>query len=250
MTAVVELRKVTKAYQTGPTPFYAIKDVNLQIHPGEFAAIMGPSGSGKSTLMHLMGLLDVPTSGEIRVDDIPTEVLSEGALSRLRNEKVGFVFQSFNLLSRTSAIDNIALPLWYAPKPSKDTRDRAADAMRRVGMDPSTKGRNHPNQLSGGQQQMVAIGRALMTQPKLLLCDEISLGLAPKVIAEIYEMLPVIRQSGTAILLVEQDVALASRSSDRVYCILEGRITLTGKSSEVTRDEITQAYFGVKHEVG
>jgi branched-chain amino acid transport system ATP-binding protein len=104
--------------------------------------------------------------------------------------------------------------------------------------------------LSGGQQQMVAIGRALMTQPKLLLCDEISLGLAPKVIAEIYEMLPVIRRAGTAILLVEQDVALASRSSDRVYCMLEGRITLTGKSSEVTRDEITQAYFGVKHEVG
>ncbi|QQE80652.1 ABC transporter ATP-binding protein [Alicyclobacillus sp. SO9] len=205
MKPVIELQKVSKRYDNGPMSFYAVKDVDLRIESGEFVAIMGPSGSGKSTMMHLMGLLDVPTSGNILVDGISTSVLTEKSLSRLRNKKLGFVFQSYNLLSRTSALENISLPLWYARQSPAHTEALAARAMKRVGINPVTKGRNHPNQLSGGQQQRIAIARAIVTEPSLILADEPTGNLDSHSTDEILALFQSLNDEGTTVVLVTHE---------------------------------------------
>ncbi|QQE77820.1 ABC transporter ATP-binding protein [Alicyclobacillus sp. SO9] len=223
MPPVIELKKVSKRYDTGPVSFYAVRDVNLQIEAGEFVAIMGPSGSGKSTMMHLMGLLDEPTSGDILVDGISTSLLTEKSLSRLRNQKLGFVFQSYNLLSRTSALENIALPLWYAKQPAGHARAQAARAMKRVGMDPASKGRNHPNQLSGGQQQRIAIARAIVTEPSMILADEPTGNLDSHSTDEILSLFQSLNDEGTTVVIVTHEDYVGEHAK-RIIRFRDGRI--------------------------
>src|SRR6185295_17778940 len=172
MTAVIKLENFSKTYYTGEVEVPAVKGVSLEIKPGEFVAIMGASGSGKSTMMNTIGCLDRPTGGRYLLDGVDVGLLDRDELADLRNEKIGFVFQGFNLLSRTSAVENIELPLLYNRDRvrRREQRGRALKALEMVGL--GERGDHHPNQLSGGQQQRVAIARALVNEPKLLLADE------------------------------------------------------------------------------
>ncbi len=221
--SLLKLRQVSKRYDTGDAPFYAVKKIDLDVHAGEFVAIMGPSGSGKSTLMHLMGLLDVPSEGEIWIDGIPTSELSDKAFARLRNQKIGFVFQNFNLLPRTSAIENVALPLWYGKVKDQEAMARAAQALERVGLDPRTKGANHPNQLSGGQQQRVAIARAIVTNPVLILADEPTGNLDSRATDEILALFQSLNDEGTTIVIVTHEEYVA-RHATRIVRVRDGVI--------------------------
>lgn len=234
------------ALSAGYGDFQALFSVNLAVYPGEVLALIGANGAGKSTLLKcLTGLLPM-RDGAIAFDGEDTAGVPA---HRLAYRGLAMVPEGRRLFKGMTVEDNLRVAADRARAVPAD--DRAWTLERLYDLFPILAERRAQavEKLSGGQQQMVAIGRALMTQPKLMLCDEISLGLTPKVIGEIYDMLPVIRSSGMAILLVEQDVSRALRSSDRVCCMLEGRITLTGRSVETSRDAITQAYFGVHHEV-
>ncbi|MDH6266021.1 branched-chain amino acid transport system ATP-binding protein [Rhizobium sp. SG_E_25_P2] len=227
--------------------FQALFSIDFDIRAGEVVALIGANGAGKSTLLKaFVGLVPIRDGSldfcRVDVSKTPAHALVSRGLT--------MVPEGRRLFRGMTVEDNLRVAADHAGKPAAGTRPWTLERLYDLFPVLAERRTQAVEELSGGQQQMVAIGRALMTQPKLLLCDEISLGLAPKVISEIYDMLPIIRQAGTAILLVEQDVSLASRSSDRVYCMLEGRITLTGKSSDVTREQITQAYFGVKHDLG
>src|SRR5438046_10125556 len=172
MAAVIQLEHIHKRYETGEVIVHAVRDVSVQIAPGEFVAIMGASGSGKSTLMNIIGCLDRPGEGRYLLDGVDVSKLGRNALAEIRNQKIRFVFQGFNLLSRTSALENVELPMLYTPKMlrSSQQRQRARQALETVGL--SDRAGHHPNQLSGGRQQRVAIARALANSPALLLADE------------------------------------------------------------------------------
>jgi putative ABC transport system ATP-binding protein len=168
--ALIETDHLEKRYEVGDSIVHALDRVSLQIHQGEFVAVMGPSGSGKSTFMNVIGCLDVPTAGTYRLDGIDVGSMSRDALAEIRNEKIGFVFQGFNLLARTTALENVEVPLLYNKDGSKNRRERALDALRTLGLE--DRRHHHPNQLSGGQQQRVAIARALVNNAPLVLADE------------------------------------------------------------------------------
>ena len=221
--ALLSLHNVSKLYGTSAEPFFAVNDVSLAVEQGDFVAIMGPSGSGKSTMMHLMGLLDTPTEGEVWIDGVATSPLTDRELAKLRNEKIGFVFQSFNLLPRTSALDNVALPLWYAQNTGRNYVERAAEALRRVGLDPIAKGKNHPNQLSGGQQQRVAIARAIVTQPSLILADEPTGNLDSRSTEEILALFQSLNDEGTTIVLVTHEDYVGQHAK-RIVRFRDGQI--------------------------
>jgi putative ABC transport system ATP-binding protein len=170
MKPVIEVTALTKTYGSGETAVHALRGVNLTVMPGEYVAIMGASGSGKSTLLNMLGCLDVPTSGEYALDGFPVSELNERQLSLLRNRKIGFIFQSFNLVPRTSALSNVELPLVYSGLRRGARRTRALAALEMVGL--SDRAKHLPNELSGGQQQRVAVARALVTGPAMLLADE------------------------------------------------------------------------------
>ncbi len=218
---VVKLSKINKIYQTGEVSFQALKDINLEVKKGEFVAIIGASGSGKSTLMNLIGLLDHPTSGSYTLDGEDSSHLKEGKLAGIRNKKIGFVFQSFNLLSRTSAIDNVALPLIYAKVASSERMERAKQALLQVGL--SEKLNSHPNQLSGGQQQRVAIARALVTNPEIILADEPTGNLDSKSGVEIMKIFHKLNAEGKTIIMIthEDDIA---RNARRIIRLKDGEI--------------------------
>ncbi|TCM49646.1 branched-chain amino acid transport system ATP-binding protein [Rhizobium sp. PP-F2F-G48] len=236
-----------RALCAGYGDFQALFSIDFDIHPGEVVALIGANGAGKSTLLKtFVGLVPI-RDGSLTFCGLD---VSKTPAHALVSRGLALVPEGRRLFRGMTAEDNLRVAADHAGQPAAGTRPWTLERLYDLFPILAERRAQAVEDLSGGQQQMVAIGRALMTQPKLLLCDEISLGLSPKVIAEIYDMLPAIRQAGTAIVLVEQDVSLASRSSDRVYCMLEGRITLSGRSSEVTRDEITQAYFGVKHDLG
>lgn len=220
---LVELEGITKQYQTGSEPFYAVRDVNLTINHGDFVAIMGPSGSGKSTMMHMMGLLDTPTSGEIIIDGIRTSGLNDKRLAAVRNERIGFVFQNFNLLPRTSALENVALPLFYGNQKADAYLERAERALERVGLDPRQKGWNHPNQLSGGQQQRVAIARAIVTEPNLLLADEPTGNLDSQSTNEILALFQRLNEDGVTIVMVTHEDEVA-RHAKRIVRFRDGHM--------------------------
>lgn len=207
MNAVVSLSNINKVYKSGEVSFQALKNISFEVKQGDFIAIIGASGSGKSTLMNIIGLLDCPTSGKYKLDGIETSHLRENSQAQIRNQKIGFVFQSFNLLSRTSALDNVALPLIYAGVSSNQRSERAKETLTQVGL--GEKLSSHPNQLSGGQQQRVAIARALVTNPELILADEPTGNLDSKSGGEIMNIFKELNQDGKTIIMIthENDIA-------------------------------------------
>ena len=216
---MIEIENITKVYQMGETEVRALDGVSLKIEDGEWVAITGPSGSGKSTLMAILGCLDSPTSGSYTLDRIDVAKMRDDQLAAVRNKKIGFVFQQFNLLSRTSALENVALPLLYAT--GNHQRDRATAALTAVGL--SDRLGHRPNELSGGQQQRVAIARALVTEPSIILADEPTGNLDSATSEEILGLFQGLNDAGRTILLIthEPDVAEHAR---RVVALRDGRI--------------------------
>lgn len=221
MTVQVKLSRVGRIYQTGDVSFHALKDINLVVHKGEFVAVVGPSGSGKSTLMHIIGLLDHSTSGTYRLDGQDVASLSEDSLAALRNRKIGFVFQSFNLLGRTTALKNVALPLTYAGVGQEEREKIAKSLLDEVGL--SDKLGSLPNQLSGGQQQRVAIARALVTNPEIILADEPTGNLDTKSGSEIMKVFDNLHKRGQTIILITHETAIA-RHAGRIIKMRDGRV--------------------------
>ena len=220
---VLEVRDVQKTYQVGDDiVVHALDGVSLQIRKGDFIAIIGPSGSGKSTLMHSIGLLDHPTSGEVLVGGTDVTKMAENELARVRNKEIGFVFQAFNLLARTTAIENVELPLIYAGVSATERKERAIEALKRVGLGERLD--HMPTQLSGGQQQRVAIARALVTEPSIILADEPTGNLDSKSGIEVMAFLQELHKSGVTIVLVTHDAHVALHAA-RVVRIADGKIT-------------------------
>lgn len=208
MNPIISVRNLRKIYTSGEVEVRALDNVSMEIMPGGFLAIMGASGSGKSTFMNMLGCLDIPTSGDYFLDGIDVSVLSDDELADLRNQKIGFVFQSFNLLSRTSALDNVELPLLYNKRmKATERRERAMHALESVGL--ASRSGHHPNQLSGGQQQRVAIARALVNDPPVILADEPTGNLDTKTSIEVMNIFCKLNDQGKTIMLVthEQDIA-------------------------------------------
>jgi putative ABC transport system ATP-binding protein len=219
---VIRIDRVSKIYQTGDILVHALRGLSLTIHRGEFVAIMGPSGSGKSTLMNIIGCLDRPTKGKYFLEGVDVSTMGKAQLADVRNQRVGFVFQSFNLVSRTSALENVELPLLYAGVSSGERKRRAREALAIVGL--SERERNMPNQLSGGQQQRVALARALVNNPSIILADEPTGALDTRTsveVMEIFQRLNLERNLTVIIVTHESDIALYA---ERVIHVRDGRI--------------------------
>ena len=220
--ALVKLSNVNKIFTlTQDITFQALKNVNLVINKGEFIAITGPSGSGKSTLMHILGLLDQPTSGSYELDGHNVSQLRENTLAGIRNKKIGFVFQNFNLLSRTTALDNVALPLIYAGVGKTERLDQAEATLKHVRL--GDKLNSFPNQLSGGQQQRVAIARALVTNPEVLLADEPTGNLDSKSGSDVLELFKNLNKTNRTIILITHDLNIA-KNARRIIHMKDGKI--------------------------
>jgi len=219
---MIQAEELTKVYQMGDNEVRALNGASFTIDKGEMVAIMGPSGSGKSTLMSIIGCLDVPTDGSYVLDGVAVENMDESELAEIRGRKIGFVFQQFNLLARTSALENVMLPLTYAGISGKERNNRALKALERVGLGDRTH--HAPNELSGGQQQRVAIARALVNEPAILLADEPTGALDSKTGVEIMELVQNLhKESGQTVILVTHDSYLA-RHTDRIIKLSDGRI--------------------------
>src|SRR5579859_7949558 len=234
MTApVISLDRVSRLYRLGDVEVRALDDVSLTVEPGEFVAIMGTSGSGKSTLMNILGCLDQPDSGHYLLEGVDTATLSEPDLARIRGQRIGFVFQSFNLLTRTAAIENVALPLFYAGQ-TEGSLERARAALERLGL--SERQKNHPNQLSGGQQQRVAIARALINDPAILLADEPTGNVDSQTSADIMNAITTLnREQGVTVVLVTHEPDMAAYA-DRVIHLKYGRV----QSDTRTRESVVR----------
>lgn len=224
--ALIEITNLNKEFEMGPDKFLALKNINLKIEPGEFTAIIGTSGCGKTTLMNIIGLLDRPSAGTYCIGDQDMTHLSDDELSKMRNQNIGFVFQSFNLLPRASAQRNVELPLHYAMAYNKDLnenriKEMAFHSLDRVGL--SQRLNHRPNELSGGQRQRVAIARALVNSPKLLLADEPTGALDSKTTEEILTLFEKLNQEGVTIVLVTHDAKVAARCH-RVLIMSDGQI--------------------------
>jgi putative ABC transport system ATP-binding protein len=232
---MIRIRDLTKRYQTGEQVVHALDGVSLDIAEGEFVAIMGASGSGKSTLMNILGCLDTPSSGSYEFESLPLERYDDEALAKIRNQKIGFVFQSFNLLPRTSALENVALPMLYAGVPPAERKRRALEALSRVGL--AERIDHMPNQLSGGQQQRVSIARAIVNRPKLLLADEPTGALDSKTTTEIMDLFTELNRQGMTIVLIthERDVA---DFAGRIIRFRDGRV-LSDETREAARGEVS-----------
>jgi putative ABC transport system ATP-binding protein len=213
---VIELRGVTKLYRNGTLSVAALRGVDLTVGAGDYVAVMGPSGSGKSTLMHIVGCLDVPTDGTYRLAGQDVSTMSEAALAHVRNRRVGFVFQQFNLLASMTALRNVELPLSYAGVPAPARRARALDALERVGL--ADRVQHRPGELSGGQQQRVAVARAIVTDPDVILADEPTGNLDSTAAAEVAELLQALHAGGKTVVLIthEADVAAHARRTVRL----------------------------------
>ena len=223
MNAVIQLENIHKIYHTGEVDVHAVRGVSAAIQTGEFVAIMGASGSGKSTLMNIIGCLDRATRGRYMLDGTDVSQLDRDDLADIRNEKIGFVFQGFNLLSRTSALENVELPMLYVHRhlPGREQRERALRALETVGL--AERADHHPNQLSGGQQQRVAIARALVNQPALLLADEPTGNLDSQTSIEIMGVFQTLNQQGITIVMVTHELDIA-RYAKRNVIMRDGRI--------------------------
>src|SRR5438105_3985213 len=218
---LIEMHELTRVYQLGPQEIFALRGVDLIVGQGEYVAIMGPSGSGKSTLMNIIGCLDRPTAGKYILDGTPVEAMDDDALAAVRNKKIGFVFQTFNLLARTTALQNVELPLIYAKIPRLERHELAKGALVAVGL--GDRMNHQPNELSGGQRQRVAIARALVNKPSLLLADEPTGNLDSQTGREILDLFRELSSRGNSIILVthEDDVA---QEAQRVIHLRDGKI--------------------------
>ena len=222
---ILKLTDICKDYQQGKEPVRVLKNINLTVEKGDYLAIMGPSGSGKTTLMNLIGCLDVPTSGTYELDGRNLKDLSDDDLADIRNRHIGFVFQSFHLLPKMDALDNVALPLLYAGVPLKERRARAEEALKAV--DLGERLHFFPNQLSGGQCQRVAIARAMVTRPSLLLADEPTGALDSKSGNQIMDIFRQLSTEGMTIIMITHELGIA-QCADKIYHILDGRLHTNG----------------------
>jgi len=231
--AVIRLADLHKVYHTGEVDVHAVRGVSLEILPGEFIAIMGSSGSGKSTLMNMIGCLDPPTEGNYWLDGTDVSTLDRDELADIRNQKIGFVFQGFNLLSRTSALENVEMPMLYNHQriPSHEQLERATRSLEIVGL--AKRADHHPNQLSGGQQQRVAIARALVNQPSLLLADEPTGNLDSQTSIEIMGVFQKLNDQGITIVMVTHELDIA-RYTKRMVVLRDGKIV----TDESVRDRL------------
>jgi putative ABC transport system ATP-binding protein len=211
---LINIEQLTRTYQLGEIEVHALRGVSLEVNKGEFVAIMGASGSGKSTFMNILGCLDKPTKGNYLLEGIDVGALSRDELALIRNKKVGFVFQGFNLLSRTSAIENVELPLFYSTVSTKVRRERAIDALETVGL--ADRVHHFPNQLSGGQQQRVAIARALVNDPSIILADEPTGNLDSRTSVEVMEIFQKLNEEGKTIILVTHEPDIAGFSKRHI----------------------------------
>ncbi len=232
---MIEIQDITKVYRLGDVEVRALDGVSFRIDPGDWVAIMGPSGSGKSTLMNIIGCLDQPTAGSYKLDDLEVASMGDEELAAVRNRKIGFVFQTFNLLSRTTALANVELPLVYAGALAKDRRERAVAALQRVGL--GERLHHRPNELSGGQQQRVAIARALVNAPSIILADEPTGNLDSKSGAEIMDVFQQLHAQGLTIVMVTHDPDIGKQCK-RIVRIRDGQIIADERSDE--RPEVTQ----------
>lgn len=218
---LIRLENLVKIYDTGALKVLGLKKINLTIRRGEFVAIMGQSGSGKSTLMNILGCLDRPTLGHYYLDGADTGELTPGELSAIRNRKIGFVFQSFNLIARTSALKNVELPMTYARRPKKERRERAMELLARVGLE--SRWSHMPNELSGGQRQRVAIARALANEPPLILADEPTGNLDTAASEEIMELFAGLHDEGVTVVVVTHEEEIADFTG-RIIRFRDGEI--------------------------
>jgi putative ABC transport system ATP-binding protein len=219
--ALIETRDLWKTYVMGEEEIHALRGVSIQIERGEYVAIMGPSGSGKSTLMNLIGCLDTPSKGSYLLNDKQVSEMNDNELARIRNQEIGFVFQTFNLLPRASALQNVELPLVYAGIPSRDRQKQAKDALERVEL--TSRMTHKPNELSGGQRQRVAIARALVNNPSILLADEPTGNLDSKTGAEIMALFAKLHESGNTIVLVTHEADIAA-FAHRTISVRDGQV--------------------------
>ncbi len=220
--ALIETDQLEKKYEVGDSIVHALDKVSLQISSGEFVAVMGPSGSGKSTFMNVIGCLDEPTAGRYLLDGIDVSQMGRDALAEIRNDKIGFVFQGFNLLSRTTALENVEVPLLYSKSIPKDRKDKARDALKLLGLE--ERQHHHPNQLSGGQQQRVAIARALVNNAPLLLADEPTGNLDTKTSIEIMELFVRLNEEKKITIVLVTHEPDISAFSKRIIRFLDGKI--------------------------
>jgi len=227
-SAAVELTDVTRVYELGE-PVYALDEVSLSLPSGSYTAVMGPSGSGKSTLMNLVGCLDTPTSGTVEIDGESVVGVSDRRRTEIRGEKVGFVFQTFNLMPRLTALENVALPMVFRDVPTGERDERAREVLERVGLGDRTDHR--PNELSGGQRQRVAIARALVNDPAILLADEPTGNLDTDTEARIMALIDDLHDAGNTVLLVSHERSVAEHA-DRIVHLLDGEIERTEDLAE------------------
>jgi putative ABC transport system ATP-binding protein len=231
---LIQLRDITKVYQMGDMEVRALDGVSLHIHPGEYVAIMGPSGSGKSTMMNVIGCLDTPTSGEYELNGKTVSRMTDDELAQIRNEEIGFVFQTFNLLARTTALQNVELPLIYGGVHPHERHAKALKALDDVGL--AARADHMPNQLSGGQRQRVAVARALVNDPSILLADEPTGALDTRTSVEIMALFEDLYQKGNTIILVthEEDIA---RHAHRIVKLLDGKIKHDEPNTPISMEE-------------
>jgi putative ABC transport system ATP-binding protein len=235
---IIELKDLTKTYQVGEIEVHALRSINLTIEEGEFVAIMGASGSGKSTLLNLLGCLDQPTSGDYFLDGINTSKLTKNEYAHIRNQKIGFVFHGYNLLARTTAIENVELPLMYdRARRIKDPQKKAIEVLERVGL--ADRIHHEPNQLSGGQQQRVAIARSLVNEPSLILADEPTGNLDSVISVDVFTLFQKLNDEGITIVLVTHERDFA-KFAKRIVELKDGRIIKDFKINErlIAADEL------------
>lgn len=230
---VIQVLDLVREYQMGDERVQALRGVSLELRRNEYVAIMGPSGSGKSTMMNLLGCLDTPTSGEYWLSGQEVSRMSDDALARIRNREIGFVFQTFNLLPRATALQNVELPLVYGGVAAKERRDRARRALDRVGL--GNRMEHRPNELSGGQRQRVAIARALVNEPAILLADEPTGNLDSSTSADVMRVFDLLQAQGQTIVVVTHEADIAAHA-DRVVTLRDGRV-----ASDVRQDRVRAA---------
>lgn len=218
---MIELKNIKKTYKTGKIEYTALKDINLTVNKNDYLALMGTSGSGKSTLMNILGALDTPSSGSYTLKGVSVDQLDDTKLSQYRNKEIGFVFQTFNLLPKLNAIDNVALPLLYNDVPKKERVIRAKKMLEKVGL--SEQMENKPNEMSGGQRQRVAIARALINNPSIILADEPTGNLDSKTSVEVMEFFKELHEAGNTIILVTHELDIAEYAQ-RTIVLKDGEI--------------------------